>query len=133
MVQRVGNPRLQESQTLHGDGEVVVVARKIFTRFRIAVSFSLRSLHAQGLTNKLLTVRPVAHAVEKSFRERNPFFELVDMLAHGQEALVGFAHPRERIQEAIRDTVDDSRGAFGCGRMCDMLVHDNMLREIKTS
>ena len=31
-----------------GDGEVVVVPREIFTRFGIAVSFSLRYSHEQG-------------------------------------------------------------------------------------
>ena len=48
MVQRVGDAGLQESKSLYGDGEVVVVPREIFTRFGIAVSFSLRYSHEQG-------------------------------------------------------------------------------------
>ena len=48
MVERISDPGLQKSQALHGDGEVVVVPREIFTRFGIAVSFSLRYSHEQG-------------------------------------------------------------------------------------
>ena len=48
VVQGVGDPRLEEAQALHSDGKVVVVAREIFTRFRVAVSFSLRYSHEQG-------------------------------------------------------------------------------------
>ena len=47
MVQGVGDTRLQEPKALHGNRKVMVVPREIFTRFGIAVSFSLRYLHAQ--------------------------------------------------------------------------------------
>ena len=42
MVERVSDARLEEAEALDRDGEVVVVPSKIFTRFRVAVSFSLR-------------------------------------------------------------------------------------------
>ena len=48
MIERVGDARLEEAKALHCDGEVVVVPREIFTRFGIAVSFSLRYSHEQG-------------------------------------------------------------------------------------
>ena len=42
MVERISDPGLQKSQALHGDGEVVVVTRKVFAGFGAAISFSLR-------------------------------------------------------------------------------------------
>ena len=42
MVERVGDARLEEAEALDRDGEVVVVAGQIFSRFGIAISFSLR-------------------------------------------------------------------------------------------
>lgn len=67
MVERVCDARLEEAEALHGDGKVVVVAREIFTRFGIAVSFSLRYTHALGNgerdgARELLTVGAVPHA-----------------------------------------------------------------------
>ena len=94
VVQWIGNAGFQETKTLHRDGEVMVVAREIFTRFGVAVSFSLRYSHAQeGKSGgRLLTIRPVPHSVEESLGERNALFELVHMLAHCEETFVGLPH-----------------------------------------
>lgn len=42
MVKRVGDARFEESEALNGNSKVVVIASEIFTRFGVAVSFSLR-------------------------------------------------------------------------------------------
>ena len=129
VVQRVCDPRLQETQALDGDGEVVVVARQVFTGFRAAISFSLRDQRA-GTSGNGLTVRPVAHAPPETLGEHDALLELVDALAHGQEPLVGLAHTRERVEQRVRDAVEHARGVLRPRRVRDVLVHVDVLRAI---
>ena len=42
MVQGVRDTRLEESKPLDSDSEVVIISGEVFTRFRTAISFSLR-------------------------------------------------------------------------------------------
>lgn len=135
VVERVRNARLEEAEALYRDGEVVVVAREIFTRFGIAVSFSLRYTHAQGEGKRdgakgLLTVGAVPHAAVQPLRERDALLELVDTLAHGEEALVRLADARERVEQAVGDAVDHAGRGLYRG-MRDVLVHNDMLGEVR--
>ena len=129
MVERVSDARLEEAKALDRDSEVVVVPSEIFTRFRVAVSFSLRYSHEQEGESggRLLTVRPVPHSIEESLGECNALFELVHMLAHCEETFVGLPHLRERVQKAVRYTVNDTRRLLWHWRVRDVLVHDDML------
>lgn len=126
MVQRVCDARLQEAQPLYGDGKVVIVPREIFTRFRTAISFSLRRQPAAYHKIIRLTIRPVAYSAPQAFGEHQAFFELVDAFAHGEEPLVGFAHAGEGVEEGVGDAVYDA-GVFGVWWVRNVLVHVNVL------
>jgi len=75
-----------------------------------------------------LTVGPTAYPVPQPLSNIQPFFELVDALPHGKEPLVWFSHFRERVQECVREIVDQPVVLVWTRRMGDMLVHVHMLR-----
>jgi hypothetical protein len=76
-----------------------------------------------------LTIRPVPYAVPQPLSENDTVLELIDTLAHREEAVVRFAHAGEGVQQRIGDTVHNTSGVLWVWWVCDMLVHVHVLLE----
>jgi len=57
---------------------------------------------------KKLTGCTTADTVPKTFRCRQAFFELVHVLTHHEETLIGLANPCKCIEEGVREVINDT-------------------------
>jgi hypothetical protein len=54
---------------------------------------------------------------------------LVNIFPHNQEALIRLANARKRIEEGVREVIDDTLRLFWSRWMCNMLVHYDVLED----
>ena len=128
MIQRVCNPRFQESKTLNSNSEIVIVGSQIFTRFRIAISFSLRpkQMDLVGKT-EILTTRPIPNLCVESLHRGQTFLKLVHVFSHDEKPFIWLPDPGECVEESVGEIVDQSRCWLLSRRVRYMLMHIHML------
>jgi hypothetical protein len=113
---------------LYSHGEVMIISGKIFTQFGVVISFSLRYLGEIGWTGQVrLTIISALNSSPEPLCQHKTLFEFVHIFAHRKESLVRFSDLGERIQECIRDIVDDSTVLIRARRVCNVLMHMNVL------
>jgi len=108
----------------------VIIRCKIFTEDGIAALFSLRYSFKQN--KKRLTICATADAAPEAFADDEPILELIDGLPHVEKAFIRFAHACKCIEESVLDVINESWCGFWPWRVCEMLVHMNMLHDVSS-